>query len=97
MRVFEPLVLRVLGLSIARGTVSDVEVGREWIRRAKDIATARGALPEAAHADLALARLSVDQGDLDDARARARDALGAYRRMSMAEWEARAESVLAVS
>ena len=97
VRVFEPLVLRTRGLSIARGSASDIEAGRDWIRRAKEVATTQGALPEVAHADLALARLSADQGDLDDAHTLARSALRAYKRMTMTGWEARAETVLAIS
>ena len=93
----KPLVLRIRGLSIARGSASDIKAGRDWIGRARQVATTQGALPEVAHADLALARLSADQGDLGDAHTLARSALRAYKRMAMAEWEARAEAVLTVS
>lgn len=97
MRTFEPLVLRMRGLSVAHSPAGDVEAGRKWIRRAREVAKQQGAFPEIAHADLALARLSADQGNLDDAKSLARSALRAYRRMSMTEWEPRAETVLAIS
>ena len=97
VRAVEPLVLRTRGLSVARGSARDIEAGRDWIRRAKEVAATQGALPEVAHADLALARLSADQGDLDDAHMLARSALGAYKRMAMSGWEEKAEAVLADS
>jgi ATP/maltotriose-dependent transcriptional regulator MalT len=97
MRTFEPLVLRMRGLSIARGPAGDLEAGCDWIRRARETATKQEALPEIAHADLELARLSADWGKLDDANTLASNALRAYRRMTMTEWEARAEAVLAIS
>lgn len=96
MHTFEPVVLRIRGLSIARGPAADHEAGRDLIRRAREVATRQGALPEVAHADLALAMLSADEGDLDNAHTLARSALHAYKRMAMTGWEASAQAVLAV-
>jgi len=97
MRTFEPVVLRIRGLSLARGPTGDLEAGRNLIGRAREIATKQGALPEIAHADLALAQLSASQGSREESITLARRALRAYRRMAMTDYQAAAEAVLIIS
>ena len=99
LRTFEAPVRRTLGLCIARGAgdAGDIEAARAALTRARGVATSQGALPEVAHANLALAELSAEQGDLADARALAGSALAAYTRMGMTRWRADAEAILASS